>query len=65
MKHLALTFAATILFASSAFASHPGGGGHSGGVVVVIRVALCSTQRQQWAALVVARCDAAVAITVL
>jgi hypothetical protein len=26
MKHLALTFAATILFASSAFASHPGGG---------------------------------------
>jgi hypothetical protein len=30
MKHLALTFAATILFASSAFASHPGGGGHPG-----------------------------------
>jgi hypothetical protein len=30
MKHLALTFAATILFASSAFASHPGGG-HPGG----------------------------------
>ncbi|MFY9840572.1 MAG: hypothetical protein WAK55_29715 [Xanthobacteraceae bacterium] len=33
--------------------------------VVVIPVAVCSTQRQQWAALAVARFNAAVAITVL
>jgi hypothetical protein len=59
MKHLALTFAATILLASSAFASHPGGGGggHPGRSMQHSAPAMGGTGG--------ARCNAAVAITVL